>query len=255
MAPAGVAPSTRRCCPRRASLVSRAFPSCCTWSILAEIYLCHACSDHEVEDGNARATGAVGEVGRTPTQVARAAAAAAGATTATPAHGWATVALAESYTRPLVFVSAPTDVDPTPAAARVRSVRYSADCDANVSGSSWCFDLRLQELGCSDDDMHGAAEVVDWLAVEAGAWTGAAGGQAFLGGNSGRDGGGGGVRLLVAALQLNGTAGTPHHNERTHTMDLRARAAVSRRAFQSWNRSMLTEIYLCHACSYHLFRK
>jgi hypothetical protein len=23
------------------------------------------------------------------------------------------------------------------------------------------------------------------------------------------------------------------------------------RAFPSWNRSMLTEIYLCHACSYH----
>jgi hypothetical protein len=31
--------------------VSRAFPSC-TWSILAEIYLCHACSHHEIEDGN-----------------------------------------------------------------------------------------------------------------------------------------------------------------------------------------------------------
>eukprot|EP01047_Picozoa_sp_COSAG01_P012431 COSAG01_NODE_561_length_15460_cov_95.444307_3_plen_79_part_00 len=38
--------------------VSRAFPS---WnrSILAEIYLCHACSDHETEDGNAR-VGALG---------------------------------------------------------------------------------------------------------------------------------------------------------------------------------------------------
>jgi hypothetical protein len=34
--------------------VSRAFPS---WkrSILTEIHLCHACSDHETEDGNARA--------------------------------------------------------------------------------------------------------------------------------------------------------------------------------------------------------
>jgi hypothetical protein len=32
--------------------VSRAFPSC-TWSIMAEIYLCHACSYQEIEDGNA----------------------------------------------------------------------------------------------------------------------------------------------------------------------------------------------------------
>jgi putative flavoprotein involved in K+ transport len=32
--------------------VSRAFPSC-TRSILTEIYLCHACSCHEIEDGNA----------------------------------------------------------------------------------------------------------------------------------------------------------------------------------------------------------
>jgi hypothetical protein len=32
-----------------ARLVSRAFPSC-TRSILTEIYLCHACSDHEIED-------------------------------------------------------------------------------------------------------------------------------------------------------------------------------------------------------------
>jgi hypothetical protein len=38
---------------RLASTVSRAFPS---WnrSILTEIYLCHACSDHEREDENAR---------------------------------------------------------------------------------------------------------------------------------------------------------------------------------------------------------
>jgi WD40 repeat protein len=34
--------------------VSRAFPSC-TRSILTEIYLCHACSCQEIEDGNARA--------------------------------------------------------------------------------------------------------------------------------------------------------------------------------------------------------
>ena len=32
--------------------VSRAFPSC-TRSILTEIYLCHACSCHEIEDANA----------------------------------------------------------------------------------------------------------------------------------------------------------------------------------------------------------
>eukprot|EP01047_Picozoa_sp_COSAG01_P045867 COSAG01_NODE_4258_length_5201_cov_4.634065_6_plen_143_part_00 len=34
--------------------MSRAFPSW-TRSILTEIYLCHACSYHEIEDGNARA--------------------------------------------------------------------------------------------------------------------------------------------------------------------------------------------------------
>jgi hypothetical protein len=44
--------------PEAARRVSRAFPSW-TWSILAEIYLCHACSAHEIEDGNARA-GALG---------------------------------------------------------------------------------------------------------------------------------------------------------------------------------------------------
>jgi hypothetical protein len=36
--------------------VSRAFPSC-TRSILTEIYLCHACSHHEIVDGNARPGG------------------------------------------------------------------------------------------------------------------------------------------------------------------------------------------------------
>jgi hypothetical protein len=38
--------------PARRRRVSRAFPS---WkrSLLTEIYLCHACSDHEIEDGNA----------------------------------------------------------------------------------------------------------------------------------------------------------------------------------------------------------
>eukprot|EP01047_Picozoa_sp_COSAG01_P046522 COSAG01_NODE_4377_length_5085_cov_6.039110_3_plen_142_part_00 len=39
--------------------VSRAFPSC-TRSILAEIYLCHACSCQEIEVGNARAGADVG---------------------------------------------------------------------------------------------------------------------------------------------------------------------------------------------------
>jgi hypothetical protein len=44
--------------------VSRAFPS---WdrSILTEIYLCHACSYHEVEDGNAR-TGVLAQRGGAP---------------------------------------------------------------------------------------------------------------------------------------------------------------------------------------------
>jgi hypothetical protein len=37
-----------------AAVVSRAFPSY-TRSILTEIYLCHSCSCHEIEDGNARA--------------------------------------------------------------------------------------------------------------------------------------------------------------------------------------------------------
>eukprot|EP01047_Picozoa_sp_COSAG01_P001927 COSAG01_NODE_48_length_31904_cov_21.696997_11_plen_144_part_00 len=41
------------------AMVSRAFPSG-KRSILTEIYLCHACSDHEIEDRNARA-GAGGE--------------------------------------------------------------------------------------------------------------------------------------------------------------------------------------------------
>jgi hypothetical protein len=46
-----LAASSPRC---RCTAVSRAFPS---WkqSMLTEIYLCHACSCHEVEDGNARA--------------------------------------------------------------------------------------------------------------------------------------------------------------------------------------------------------
>jgi hypothetical protein len=37
--------------------VSRAFPSW-TRSMLTEIYLCHACSCHKIEDGNGRAGGA-----------------------------------------------------------------------------------------------------------------------------------------------------------------------------------------------------
>eukprot|EP01047_Picozoa_sp_COSAG01_P018078 COSAG01_NODE_973_length_12368_cov_12.435732_4_plen_55_part_00 len=37
-----------------ATAVSRPFPSW-NWSILTEIYLCHACSYHKIEDGNGRA--------------------------------------------------------------------------------------------------------------------------------------------------------------------------------------------------------
>jgi hypothetical protein len=50
--PEGSSLLLRRRAPPR--WVSRAFPS---WKrvTLTEIYLCHACSDHEVEDGNARA--------------------------------------------------------------------------------------------------------------------------------------------------------------------------------------------------------
>jgi hypothetical protein len=42
--------------------VSRAFPSC-RRSILTEIYLCHACSCQEIEDGNARAGDGGGGIG------------------------------------------------------------------------------------------------------------------------------------------------------------------------------------------------
>jgi hypothetical protein len=38
---------------RAAVAVRQAFPSC-TRSILTEIYLCHPCSCHGIEDGNAR---------------------------------------------------------------------------------------------------------------------------------------------------------------------------------------------------------
>jgi hypothetical protein len=36
----------------------------------------------------------------------------------------------------------------------------------------------------------------------------------------------------------------------THQGQITSSFCVSR-AFPSWNRSILTEIYLCHACSYH----
>eukprot|EP01047_Picozoa_sp_COSAG01_P008474 COSAG01_NODE_335_length_18690_cov_7.693185_2_plen_656_part_00 len=64
-----------------AEAVSRAFPS---WnrSILTEIFLCHACSDQEIEDGNGRAgeaaRGADGGAGRAAAGGGAAAAAAAG---------------------------------------------------------------------------------------------------------------------------------------------------------------------------------
>jgi hypothetical protein len=66
---------------------------------------------------------------------------------------------------------------------------------------------------------------------------GAAGGDEASGGDTGRrlrDGDAGALALAAAGRRMEG-------------------AGVSQ-AFPSWTRSILTEIYLCHACSYHVLR-
>ena len=80
--------------------------------------------------------------------------------------GWQTVSLAKSYGTPVVFVSVPTDNEATPAIARVRNLRHDTS-DAACDG--WCFETRLQELECGDDDIH-LVEQIDYMVLEAGSW-------------------------------------------------------------------------------------
>ena len=121
-----------------------------------------------------------------------------------PESGWQTVQLQEEYASPLVFISAPTDNEATPASARVRSVRQGLDCGSGVgSPTQHCFDVRLQELACSDDDMH-AAESVDYLVIDAGWWlTSGDNRGAFLAGNAM-----GTAKFMAMAIEIDGTAAT-----------------------------------------------
>ena len=110
---------------------------------------------------------------------------------------WQTVLLAEAYQQPVVFVSMPTDSEATPAAARVRNIRYDpVDC------SGWCFDMKLQEMDCTDDDIH-LVERVDYLIIEAGSWESAK-----------ED------RIHASVFQSDGTGGAPTYTPVIHDVDL-----------------------------------
>lgn len=110
---------------------------------------------------------------------------------------WQTVVLAEAYTNPVVIVSVPTDAEDTPAAARVRNIRYDAD---NCNG--WCFEMRLQEMSCADDDMH-LSEMVDYLVIESGQW------ESWES-----------DRIFASVFQSNGAGAAPTYTPVEHDVDL-----------------------------------
>jgi hypothetical protein len=79
-------------------------------------------------------------------------------------NNWATVALKSYYFRPVIIAGSPSSEGGQPVVARIRNIRHGHGC------AGWCFDIRLQEPGC-EDDVH-KQEAIDWLAIEAGSWSG-----------------------------------------------------------------------------------
>eukprot|EP01047_Picozoa_sp_COSAG01_P076813 COSAG01_NODE_13619_length_1557_cov_17.990398_3_plen_112_part_00 len=57
-----------------------------------------------------------------------------------------------------------------------------------------------------------------------------------------------GIHLRRTSLRIAGSDGNSL-SKRALTMRRRAKLFCVSRAFPSWNRSILTEIYLCHACA------
>merc|ERR1711871_250051 len=91
----------------------------------------------------------------------------------------------------------PTDAEDTPAAARVRNIRYDTqDCNG------WCFDMKLQEMDCADDDIH-LVERVDYLVIEAGAW------ESWES-----------DRIFASVFQSDGTGAAPTYTPVSHDVDL-----------------------------------
>ena len=119
--------------------------------------------------------------------------------------GWTLVQLRESYGTPVVFVAPPTDNEATPAAARLRNLRH----DASEPCGGWCFELRLQEMECADDDIH-LAEQLDYLVVEAGAW------------ESWESANGYGNQVYAGTYQTDGSAAAPIYEPVTYDIDLTA---------------------------------
>jgi hypothetical protein len=78
-------------------------------------------------------------------------------------HEWVTVSLRNYYFHPVIIGGSPSTHGSDPAVIRIRNIRHGHGCNG------WCFDIRLQEPSCFDDQ-H-LFENVHWLAVEAGSWS------------------------------------------------------------------------------------
>lgn len=110
---------------------------------------------------------------------------------------WQTVSLAEEYQQPVIFVAMPTDTEDTPAAGRVRNIRYDP-----THCNGWCFDMKLQEMDCADDDIH-LVERVDYLVIEAGSW-------------EARES----DRIFASVFQSDGAGAAPTYTPVIHDVDL-----------------------------------
>ena len=68
-----------------------------------------------------------------------------------PEEQWQVVQLGGSYTDPVVIIGVPSEIGSEEAVARVRNLRYGP-ADENDECDGHCFDLRMQEPSCRDDE-------------------------------------------------------------------------------------------------------
>lgn len=156
---------------------------------------CWEGTDHSKVTAAPRVEHPIGEVGSITTLNARDES--SSGRQGTVESSWQTVPLTEGYAQPVIFVSMPTDNEDTPAAARVRNIRYDhSEC------GGWCFDVRLQEMNCADDDIH-SSESVDYLVIEAGWW------ESWEG-----------DRIFASVFQTDGAGDAPTYTPVIHDLDL-----------------------------------
>jgi hypothetical protein len=216
--------------------VSRAFPSY-TRSILAEIYLCHPCSCHKIEDGNARTDWADPANSTTIVQMLLNANADPNRRVndgCYPAILWA----ATCNDLDLVALLLAHHADPT--LTEVDGISAMTEATSGNDGQRNLHLLELLQGGAAVREHFVRTGRVEWPipapppppAPPAAAYTAALQPRPDFTARM--------MRIRDECLRISVEEGQPPRPT--------DRASVSR-AFPSWKRSILTEIYLCHACS------